>query len=397
MISKKWEQVSSLTLSSTRFKNPFITNYEKRNENSRGASTKLIYTAAGTRQWKLKLVAGAEWQTTFSEILNYGNNRGVPDTLQSRDEVNAYQRFYFVHADAVIAQKIVINAGASTNALTYRYIRTSESPVLPAKEKKFNAVISPRLAVSITIAKKISARAIISRGFSSPTLAELRPSEGRFYESLQAESGWNYEIGLRGNMVQNRLQWDVNAYVFKLGNAIVRRTALNGAEYFINAGGTNQKAVEASAFFQLPENKKKFISLIKFGSSLSLYHYRFKNYTINTTNYSGNKLTGVPNMAVANTVDVFFRTRFYLFCSYNYTGKLPLTDANNVVAGSTRLLQCKAGYHTAIKKVQTDFFAGADNILNERYSLGYDINAAGNRFYNAAPFRNYVAGLKLSL
>jgi iron complex outermembrane receptor protein len=36
---------------------------------------------------------------------------------------------------------------------------------------------------------------------------------------------------------------------------------------------------------------------------------------------------------------------------------------------------------------------GADNLLDEVYSLGNDINAAANRFYNAAPRRNYYVGL----
>ena len=39
------------------------------------------------------------------------------------------------------------------------------------------------------------------------------------------------------------------------------------------------------------------------------------------------------------------------------------------------------------------FYAGIDNLLNETYSLGNDINAAANRFYNAAPNRNYYVGL----
>ena len=45
------------------------------------------------------------------------------------------------------------------------------------------------------------------------------------------------------------------------------------------------------------------------------------------------------------------------------------------------------------KKLPLDFFAGADNLLDEQYSLGNDLNAAGSRFYNAAAGRNYFVGL----
>jgi iron complex outermembrane receptor protein len=38
-------------------------------------------------------------------------------------------------------------------------------------------------------------------------------------------------------------------------------------------------------------------------------------------------------------------------------------------------------------------FIGGDNLLNEKYSLGNDINGFGGRYYNAAPGRNYYAGI----
>jgi iron complex outermembrane receptor protein len=42
-------------------------------------------------------------------------------------------------------------------------------------------------------------------------------------------------------------------------------------------------------------------------------------------------------------------------------------------------------------------FAGIENAFDVTYSLGNDINAAGGRYYNAAPGRNYYGGVSLSL
>jgi iron complex outermembrane receptor protein len=42
-------------------------------------------------------------------------------------------------------------------------------------------------------------------------------------------------------------------------------------------------------------------------------------------------------------------------------------------------------------------FVGADNLLNEKYSLGNDINAFGGRYFNAAATRNFYAGIKMKL
>ena len=43
--------------------------------------------------------------------------------------------------------------------------------------------------------------AIFSKGFSPPTLAEVRPSTNQFYD-LQPEYGWNIEGGLKGSAIK---------------------------------------------------------------------------------------------------------------------------------------------------------------------------------------------------
>ncbi len=390
-LSKKWSNSTSAVFSYTNFKNPFITNYEKRKETSFGLRTTMAYTVID-KAINLKLLGGAEWQNTFAIINNYGNKNGEADTVQTKDEVNALQHFYFAQADLAINKKVFINAGASINQFAYRYIRTTDNPAI-SKVKNFDAVMLPRLSGSFLPVAAFSVRAIVSKGFSVPTIAELRPSEGSFYESLQAEHGWNYEAGIRGAFLGNRIQFDVNAYIFNLANAIVRRTTASGAEYFINAGGSKQKGIEAMLLYVLARDKQQFISGCRVGSSVTLNQYRFKNYTVGNENYSGKKLTGVPDKIIVSTLDMEFKNKFQLYITHNYTSRLPLSDANIFFAKAYHLLQCKLLYKLKTKTPAIEIFAGADNILNQQYSLGNDLNAAGNRFYNAAPLRNYFAGI----
>jgi iron complex outermembrane receptor protein len=46
-----------------------------------------------------------------------------------------------------------------------------------------------------------------------------------------------------------------------------------------------------------------------------------------------------------------------------------------------------------INKSSLDVYAGVDNLFNENYSLGSDLNALGGRFFNPAATRNFYAGL----
>jgi len=76
---------------------------------------------------------------------------------------------------------------------------------------------------------------------------------------------------------------------------------------------------------------------------------------------------------------------------------MPLDDANSVFSDKFHLIQLKGNRNWRINQsLQIEFFIGVDNLLNEKYSLGNDINAFGNRFFNPAPTRNYYAGTKLS-
>jgi len=58
-------------------------------------------------------------------------------------------------------------------------------------------------------------------------------------------------------------------------------------------------------------------------------------------------------------------------------------------------LSARLGYRKKLRRYAADVYVGADNMLDQTYSLGNDINAAGGRYYNAAPRVNYFAGVTL--
>ena len=85
----------------------------------------------------------------------------------------------------------------------------------------------------------------------------------------------------------------------------------------------------------------------------------------------------------------------YLNFNYYYCDPIFLNDANTVKDVDFTLLRSRLGYRTISNKVLLDVYLGADNLLDKKYSLGNDINAAGGRYYNAAPGRNLFAGLSV--
>ena len=106
----------------------------------------------------------------------------------------------------------------------------------------------------------------------------------------------------------------------------------------------------------------------------------------------------MPKNTFSFLADVQFKKGIYFNSTYYLASKIFLDDANTVSASAYHLLGCRIGWKTTIKtKLKLNFYAGGDNLFNETYSLGNDINAAGGRYYNAAPKRNYYAGVALQL
>ncbi|HKZ67337.1 MAG TPA: TonB-dependent receptor, partial [Chitinophagaceae bacterium] len=324
---------------------------------------------------------------------NYGNNKGKIDTVQSKDRLSVRQWFPFAQVEWQLKKKLLVQAGASTNAYQYHYRRLSDNDN-SKKRKKFDEQFLPRLALLYPFRKQLSLYTSASKGFSPATLAEIRSSDGNINTALQPEFGWNYEVGIRGNLADNRFEFDMAAYYFKLQQAIVRRNNSAGEEYFVNAGGTDQKGLELRAAYSLINDPLTFFTLLKLWSGFTLNDYIFTKYITGADDHSGKALTGVPKHISVTGLDITTDPGIYLHATFSNTSKIPLNDANDVSAASYNLLQCKLGWKGNLSSYATlEIFGGIDNVLNEQYSLGNDINAFGRRYYNPSPLRNYFGGL----
>ena len=393
-LSEHWQHVISVYGSNTHFENPFITNYEARDENTAGARTYIALQdkELGNSGIRLDWTSGIEWQQTSSDIDNYGNRAGVRDTLQAASDITARQYFYFTGLTLRPGKQWVAEAAVSLNY--YRYHFNDVAAGVDGR-KKFTAELMPRFSLSYLITPTFAARATVSRGYSPPSIAEVRASDNVINTALQAETGWNYETGLRLNSRNNRFQADAAVFYYKLQDAIVRKLHDNGTEFFTNAGGTNQTGVEfqGSAWLQVPRNEG-FFRGIQLQESYTYSHFRFSNYNSAGKDFSGNALTGVPKTVVTSSLLIELPAKVSLYGQYNFTDRLPLDDANTAFANEYHLVQAKVNWGV---NNWLAIYAGADNLLNQRYNLGNDLNAVGARYYNPAPDRNYYGGVRVTL
>lgn len=371
--------------------NPTLFNYKYRKEPHFGG--RMIFQggkALGAS--KLKYWFGGELQKGYFNETDNQNMKGTPGNVTGEENFNNFLSLVFLQAEISLPAGWDVTAGASLHHSSLDFVQLFPSPV-SASHLTYDKAVSPRIAVSKQLGGDRILYVNVSSGYSPPTVSQLVPSISLIDTGLRPETGTDYEIGSRGLLANQRLYYDVDAFLFNLTKSISTRTLSNGENYFVNAGGTMQHGVEA--FLSYPLVRQKDISLNGWASA-TWFDFRYRNYQVGGKDFSGNKLPGTSPFTSVTGIDLQLKGGLGMHLSYTYKDKIPLNDNNDVYASSYNLLHFRMNYTKKLSgKWEGTILAGVNNILNEKYSLGNDINVAGGRYFNVAPGINFYVGISI--
>ncbi len=388
LLNERWKLSNAVYASYTDFKNPTIRNYEKKYEKGLGARSVLQY-----KQSIFTGTMGAELQQGFFNTAVYGNVEGRRDTLQFNATIHSRQANVFAQAGIELPKGFLLEAGLSYNNFFYDYSRQSRTGNIN-EESSFTPQFVPR----ITLLKKLpwgNLYAAVSKGYSVPSIDEVFAGNDEFNKSLKAETAMNYEVGAKAMFIQNKLWMDAAFYIFGLQNTIVSRRDAAGGDFYTNAGTTKQQGAELALHYLPVNNTSYFIRRLKFSGSFTGIRARFKNYQQGTSVFDGNELTGTPPNVLVVNADILFANRFYANTTFSYTDHIPLNDANSFYAPAYSLYHVKLGYKTTLgAAIEAHFFIASERSGRNPYSLGNDLNAAGNRFFNPAAPQTLSVGIQ---
>lgn len=373
------------------FRNPFITNYEKRFESNFALRTHLNYELNSDKisaAWRF----GFEGGTNKINIRNFDNIKGVAGNPQNFDRLENNSGFYFLSQKLNFKEKLFTDISVSLNANCYEWERIF--PTIDQGKTKFKNQLLPNFGVTYLITNGFSVRAKIGKGNSAPTNEEIRSSTQEFNLNLSPEFGWNKEIGIR-KQFGKALFAEVSYFDFRLRDAIVRRQNESGQEFFVNQGNTIQKGFEMLLETKNFNFNVDFLSNLRLRFSGSFYDFQFEDYQQGDNNFSGNDLTGVPKTTLNSLVNFTFFRSLMVDYSHFYTSKMPLNDANSMFSDSNLIGNLQFRYPFNIDKTKLNLQFQIQNLYNSDYVLGFDINAFGNRFYNPAAKRNFIFGVKV--
>lgn len=397
LIGNRLLNTTAVSIVHTDFKSRMTKNIQIRNEWNYSARSSFTYNWL-IGKTKFQNITGAEWQYGTTNLNTYINKDGNPDTFLYNDALRYTQYFFYTQFNVNLGKRVILQTGLSRNALDYYFYRTGDTISFP-QTRHIGNILAPRFGVVYKLNEDISLYATVAKGFSPPTLAEVRPSDGNYYPYLQPEQGWNYEVGIKGSVAQNKLDINASFYYFNLKDAIVSRVDTSGYYYYVNAGGAIQKGVELwlkGYIIKKSRRSKDFIKQLNIWNSFTLQPYFFTNYIFNNEDFSGKRLPGIPPYTNVLGIDIKAKYDLYGALLLNCTGRITLDDANTVFANAYQLLQIKVGKLLTIADLPVNIYVGIDNVLNEKYSRGNNINVSGNSYYNPAPGINFFVGGKLN-
>lgn len=341
-----------------------------------------------------------KYKTLKNLYLEYPIETGsvAGETLSDFKENRGYFNLFF-DSNLQLSEKTQVNLGVNLNQTSFTLTDKFNNDAVDFSGKyHFKAILSPKIGLTHQFDKKVMVYGTISHGFSTPTLEETLLPNNRLNTDIKPEKGWNFEIGSRGLAFNNKLTYDIAIYQMNVKDLLVAKRVGEDEYVGVNAGKTSYTGLEITGNYFLVKSSN---FNVKHSSNLSLNNFKFKEFTDFDNNYSGNKLTGVPNFTLNSAVTIENSIGFYGSSNLNYVGKIPLRDDNSLYSKKYHLVNAAIGFKTSEEKnLSFDFFVGLNNIFNEKYASMLLINATSfgtakpRYFYPGEPV-NYYAGVNL--
>jgi iron complex outermembrane recepter protein len=241
---------------------------------------------------------------------------------------------------------------------------------------------SPMVGFVARLSPLHSLYANVSRAFETPTTTELgnqANGSGGFNPDLQPQLSTTYELGLKG-IVLTRLQYDLAGFDTEVHDELIAFEVPegNGRTFFRNAGRTRREGIEAAL--------QADVEAFTLAASYTYSHFRFREYTVDNANYSGNTIPGIPVHQVQASATYHYRTMFATVEGQGKTAQY-VDDQNTAQAAGYAIMNLRVGGTALFGRPWLAPSIGLQNVFDKHYIASVAINAAAGKFYETSPGR----------
>ena len=210
------------------------------------------------------------------------------------------------------------------------------------------------------------------------------------FETLKPEIIYSYEAGVKGSLLQGRLNYDLCAYYYDLYNYQTSVFNATTSKYeYDDAGRAHSLGIEASISY----SPCRYLNL--FGNwSYIEGKFNNKDDNGNKQRFAGNRFRLTPKNSFAVGFDLNVPTgkkaSIYFRPTYSWKSKVFFEESNEpeLTQGAFGLLNFTAGYRMQPGKVYYEIGAFGKNVLDEKYVV--DAGNSGRQI----GFPTYVGGTR---
>ena len=345
-----------------------------------------------TESWKFS--GGLEYFHEWVDWKIFETDQGNQSSLLTHQGEVRQQMNAFSMAQWRPNKKLLVDGGINLNLISYSLqteFRVDSSD--QSGQYAYQPVFSPRLGISYQHHNSQSLYASVGHGFSAPSLEETLLPEGSINTELRPEIGWNFELGDRGQLWNDRFNYDATLYAVLLDDLLVTERIAEDIFTGANAGQALNTGIELWADALLLQSYE-----VKATFSYTLSHNQFLEFEDDGINYKGNSLPGIPSQ-ILNAILSAKWDPLAIKLQYQFSGKQWMDDLNSELYDGHHLLHMQASWRIRIKEspFHIQLNGGIRNILNSRYASMILVNApsfGGNapRYYYPGNPRQFHLG-----
>ncbi len=386
-------------------------------------------------KFKLSGLAGIETQTQYAQTIGYAmvkdsfNLSGYNIIGSNTSNNSTINRTTSVFTEWTLAMpsdfSLTAGVGVSSMNIDYSnriYAVANNNPTVnknPARMHYgilYNNLVSPHLALNKVFNKQLSAYVSYSVGYKAPVSSYIFiPTTNLINSDLKPELGTQYELGIKGNMLDNKLNFQIAVFDAVFSNKMTTVAVPNPVKtvtlytYMVNGGSQDNKGLELLVKYTAYQSDEGFIKSLKPFANMAYSNFKYVDFkfqkigkdkaskdSLITVDYSGNAVAGVAPITANAGLDLDTKPGLYANVNYMYRDGMPYTSDGLNRTASYGLVNAKIGFHkTFSSHFNIDAYAGATNMTGQKYAYMVFINQLPDAYMPAPNKINYFGGLNL--
>ena len=355
------------------------------------------------------LTTGLDFQRTRDDRVNfnYVGAGATADTSRQLDQLEHVTEVGpFVQSAITLTPRLTATAGVRYDWVSFQAddrlvdsVKALTNPIyLNDSGRRLMRSFSGSLGAAFAASERLTVYANAGSSFETPTTTELanRPDTlGGFNPLLQPQRTWTTEVGARGEP-SDRFRWSAAVFQADVHDELIPFQEPSSPQrvFYRNAGSARHRGLELGAdAWPVPG--------LRVSLTYTYSHFRYTDYryVIGTTTYvlAGRPLAGVPEHWLRALVSAhpWGARGVWLELETVHASSQLLNDTLSTRAAGWWRSDLRLGWGGSVGSVRLDPFFAIENLFDHHYVGSVTVNAAGGRYYEPAPGRNFYLGMEI--